>query len=440
MAPIAPSARQRRGAAVALLIMLLGYDRASMSTPAHRVVPVMVAVTWLLVAGNPSPLGAPSAPPVPAAAPAKVAAAPAPAKPRVSSVALKRGDNLVSALGREGIDSRTGFDIAAALRQSGANLRRIKPDQSVEIKWNLNGEPVAVTYEPSPWLGFAVISTERGWTVQRNEVQPDVRVEAIRGAVDHSLFQAIEEGGGSAQLVFGLVDIFASEFDFAADAQPGDRLRMLVEKRYAGEDFVDFGRIIAAQYLSDARMLTAIGFERNHTFGHYDLEGRSLRKTFLKSPLEFTRITDAFSYARLHPILGGVRPHLAVDYGAPLGTPVHSVAAGVVVDAGWQGGYGNSVRVRHEAGYETMYNHLARLGAGVRKGAYVRQRQVVGFVGSTGLSTGPHLDFRVARHGLFVNPLTERFLPGEPLAASERPAFLRHARALVARLEAEAGF
>lgn len=414
-----------------------------MRLPTLVAVPVMVAVVWSLVADNATPVLAPAV--APAARPAAETAPPAPdpgvpRARRVSSVSLKRGDNLVKALGREGIDARTGFDIAAALRRSGANLRRIKPDHTLEITWNLNGEPAAVTYEPSPWLGFAVMSTEQGWTVHRNEVQPDVRVETMGAAVEHSLFQAVEEGGGSAQLVLGLVDIFASELDFAADVQPGDRLRLLVEKRYAGDDFVDFGRILAAQYVTDVRVLTAIGFERNNEFTHYDLDGRSLRKTFLKSPLEFTRISDAFSYARPHPILGGVRPHLAVDYAAPTGTPVHSVADGVVVSAGWEGGYGNSVRVRHEAGYETMYNHLARFGAGVRKGARVRQRQVLGFVGSTGLSTGPHLDFRVARHGVFVNPLTERFLPGEPIPAAERAAFLRHARAVVARLEQDAPF
>jgi murein DD-endopeptidase MepM/ murein hydrolase activator NlpD len=165
-----------------------------------------------------------------------------------------------------------------------------------------------------------------------------------------------------------------------------------------------------------------------------------LKKTFLKSPLEFTRVTSGFTYARPHPILGGVRPHLAVDYGAPAGTPVRAVADGIVLLAGWNGGNGIQVHLRHHAGYETMYNHLSRLGPGVRKGGRVSQRDVIGYVGSTGLSTGPHLDYRVKKNGRFVNPLSEKFVPGHPLEGSEHRRYLKEARALVRRLEDSSPF
>src|SRR5439155_578691 len=158
--------------------------------------------------------------------------------------------------------------------------------------------------------------------------------------------------------------------------------------------------------------------ERPGRDAFYDLDGRSLKKSFLKSPLEFTRITSGFTYARPHPILGGVRPHLAIDYAAPVGTPVRAVADGVVTAAGWDGGNGVSVTIRHRSGYATMYNHLSKIDAGVRRGVRVRQRQVIGYVGATGLATGPHLDYRVSKHGQFVNPLSERFIPGEPIGAA----------------------
>ena len=163
-------------------------------------------------------------------------------------------------------------------------------------------------------------------------------------------------------------------------------------------------------------------------------------ESFLKSPLEFTRITSGFTWARPHPILGGVRPHLAIDYGAPVGTPVRAVADGRIGTAGWAGGNGISVTLKHRSGYETMYNHLSRLGPGVRPGGRVAQRQVIGYVGATGLATGPHLDYRVAKNGHFVNPLGEKFIPGEPIAAAERGAFTAQARELVRRLEAAAPF
>jgi murein DD-endopeptidase MepM/ murein hydrolase activator NlpD len=357
-------------------------------------------------------------------------------------VEVKRGDNFVKALAREGVEQRVGNDIAAALRQRGVNLRKLKPQHTLEITWNLNGEPVAVRYEPSPWLGYAVVSTDGAWQARRSETRPDVRVHAVAGEVSRSLFDAVERLGEPPQLVVDLVEIFSSDFDFTADTRSGDRFRFLVEKRYAGDQFVENGRILVAQYLSDGGLLSGVGYERSNRggFGYYDVGGRSLRKSFLKSPLEFTRITSGFTYARPHPILGGMRPHLAIDYAAPVGTPVRAVAHGVVTRAGWNGGNGISIELRHTEGYETMYNHLSRLATGIRAGVRVAQRQVIGLVGATGLATGPHLDYRVSRHGRFVNPLNEKFIPGDPIAADERGAFLEHARALVRRLETDAPF
>ncbi|MGH7277762.1 MAG: M23 family metallopeptidase, partial [Candidatus Rokuibacteriota bacterium] len=143
-------------------------------------------------------------------------------------------------------------------------------------------------------------------------------------------------------------------------------------------------------------------------------------------------------YARPHPILGGVRPHLAIDYGAPVGTPVRAVADGTVVKSGSNGGNGISILLRHRSGYRTMYNHLSRVARGMKPGVRVSQRDVIGYVGSTGLSTGPHLDYRVSKNGTWINPLHERFLPGDPIAAAERAQFHQHAREFLRRLETEA--
>jgi murein DD-endopeptidase MepM/ murein hydrolase activator NlpD len=379
-------------------------------------------------------------PSVPAMAPIEVKAYPAP--PRVQSVDLRRGDTLVRALQREGIPAKVGHDIASALAGEGVNLRKLRPRHGLAIEWTLDGQPKKLHYEPSPWLGYAVLSTEDGWKVERAETRPDVRIEAVHGEVRSSLFEAVETTGESAQLVIDLAEIFSSDFDFTADTRSGDRFRLLVEKRYAADTFVDYGRILVAQYMSDGRTLTGVGVEGGargrYTF--YDPAGRSLRKSFLKSPLPFSRITSGFTYARPHPILGGTRPHLAIDYGAPVGTPVWAVADGSVSAAGWKGGNGISVTLRHRSGYSTMYNHLSKLGPGVRVGARVSQKQVIGYVGSTGLSTGPHLDYRIAKNGQFVNPLSEKFIPGEPIPAAERGAFTIRARDLIQRLETQASF
>jgi murein DD-endopeptidase MepM/ murein hydrolase activator NlpD len=273
------------------------------------------------------------------------------------------------------------------------------------------------------------------------ETTPAVRVAAVQGQVESSLFEAIEQVGEQAQLVIALVNMFEWDFDFTADTRVGDRFRLLVEKRYAGEHFVSYGRVLAAQYTSSRRGLTGIGYTPGRArFDYFDLDGRSLRKSFLKSPLEFTRITSRFTYARPHPILGGAMPHLAVDYAAPTGTPVRAVGDGVVTQAGWDGSYGLTVRLRHRSGYETLYAHLSRLPASTRAGARVNQRQVIGYVGSTGRSTGPHLHYEVVKSGVRVNPLNEKFIPGDPIPPREREEYTRHARTLIQRLEIEARF
>lgn len=359
----------------------------------------------------------------------------------VRSVEMKRGETLPQALGRSGLQSRSAIQLAHQFGKNGADLRRIRAGATIEVTWNSRNEPTQVRYEASPWRSFAARAINGGWRVGLAETVPEVRVEAVNGVVQRSLFDAVERTGESARLVLGLVEIFSSDFDFTADTRSGDRFRLLVEKRYAGETFVDYGRILVAQYASGGKTLTGVGFDRGVPhFAHYDLAGQSLRKSFLKSPLEFTRITSGFTYARPHPILGGVRPHLAIDYAAPVGTPVRAVADGVVVRAGWNGGNGIQVHIRHRSGYETQYNHLSRIPSDIQAGTRVHQKQIIGNVGATGLATGPHLDYRIVHNGTYVNPLSEKFIPGEPIPPAARADFIRQSRELVARLEKSAPF
>jgi murein DD-endopeptidase MepM/ murein hydrolase activator NlpD len=297
-----------------------------------------------------------------------------------------------------------------------------------------------VGYRVDPWKRFDVAETDDGWNAIATETEHDIRVEVRQGEVQQSLWDAVEKGAITPAALLELVQIFESEFDFAADAQPGDRLRLIVETRYADGVLVDYGRILAAQYASADKTLTGVGFEEQGRIKYFDAEGRSLRKMFLRSPLEFTRISSGFTYRRPHPVLGGVRPHLAIDYAAPTGTPVWAVADGVVEFAGRKGGNGIQVLLRHRGGYETYYNHLSRVAPGMRRGKRVSQKQMIGRVGSTGLSTGPHLDYRVSHNGKFVNPLNEKFFPGEPIATAQRAVFLEHASAMIERLEREAPF
>jgi murein DD-endopeptidase MepM/ murein hydrolase activator NlpD len=387
-------------------------------------------------------LWSPAAPdaPDPLPEPVAVAADPEPAQPpplRTEQVEVGRRDTVSAALRRHRVPDATAHEITRALSDAGVDMRRVRPGDILELSRDAGDSVVAVGYAPSPWTRFEAHAGAGGWQGTRHEREPELRLEVRQGAIESSLWDAVQAGALTPAMLLELVQIFESEFDFSVDARPGDRFRLLVRTRSADGVFVDHDRIVAAQYISDGRALTGIGFEVGDRFGYYDGDGRSLRKTFLRSPLQFTRISSGFTHRRPHPILGGVRPHLAIDYAAPSGTPVWAVADGTVRFAGRNGGNGIQVRLRHRAGYETYYNHLSRVGAGIRRGAGVTQKQVIGYVGSTGLSTGPHLDYRVARHGRFVNPLSEKFLPGEPVPASQKARFLEHAARLLRELQAD---
>ena len=353
---------------------------------------------------------------------------------------LKRGETLETALRRTGVERGDAAAIVAALRGS-VNMRRLAPGERLIVQPGSDGKPTAISYARSPAERYEIRPGSDGqWAVSAVRPDVDTRVVAITGEVRDSLFASMERLGETAGLTARLVNLFEWDFDFAADSLPGDRFRLLVEKRYVGDVFLGYGDVLIAQYASVGRsLLTSVGF--GDTAGrreYYDASGRSVKKMFLRAPLDFTRVTSGFSHARFHPVLGGYRPHLAVDYGAPIGTPVRAVADAVVTQAGWNGGYGISITLRHGRGYETMYNHLSKVD--VRPGERVRQRQVIGRVGSTGLSTAPHLDYRVRKGGVLVNPLGEKFIPGSPVPAHRREAFAVHVDALLERLDAQAPF
>ena len=387
-----------------------------------------VALVVLLAGGAFLFLRAPSAPPPVAVAP------PIPSSPPTPVVGtLGKRRTLQEVLAALGVARDRAVQIVQAMRPH-IDFRKLKPQDELELHHDAAGDAVKLVYRQSPIDVVEATRAGAEWAAARVEVPVDRQGVVVAGTLKDNLFESIERLGERPQLVLDFAEIFAWDFDFAADAQPGDRFRMVVEKVFANERFVKYGRILAAEYESEGRLHTGIYFKDTSGGGYYTPAGESLRRAFLKSPLEFTRVSSTFSRGRRHPILGGIRPHLAVDYAAPLGTPIFAVADGTVESAGWSGGGGNTVVLRHRANFKSMYNHLSRFATGIRRGVTVRQRQVIGYVGSTGLSTGPHLDYRVIKDGRFVNPLKQSFLPGLPISASSRGDFAAARDALLAQL------
>ena len=355
----------------------------------------------------------------------------------VVETTLKPGETLEAAMIRSGLQRADTARLITTLREE-VNMRRIRPGERLVIRRTQGEQLLGVTWWRTPVERYEIHPTGEVWSSRKVLTPVETRIVALAGTVEGSLFASMDRLGESPTLSAKFVNLFEWDFDLAADSLPGYGFRLLIETRFAHGEFIGYGDFSIAQYQSAGRRtLTAVAFEvAPGKTGYFDAEGRSVRKMFLRAPLDFTRITSGYSHARKHPILGGVRPHLAVDYGAPMGTPVRAVADGVVESAGWNGGNGLSITLRHARGYKTMYNHLSKLD--VRPGQRVRQRQVIGRVGSTGLSTGPHLDYRVIKHGRSVNPLNERFIPGAPVPPERRTAFRRHLTALLQRLDREA--
>jgi murein DD-endopeptidase MepM/ murein hydrolase activator NlpD len=246
----------------------------------------------------------------------------------------------------------------------------------------------------------------------------------------NSLIGAFEAAGENVHLPLQVAEIFGGEVDFNADLQLGDRVEVLFERATREGEFIGYGDVEAAVLHIGTRRLLAFRFEgADGKVDWYDAQGRSLKRQFLRSPFSFNpRVTSGFSYNRFHPVHGTRRPHLGVDYGAPYGTQVKAVAAGVVEFAGWSGEAGRMVRIRHTGGYKTAYLHLSSFGPGIRVGARVNQGATVGGVGQSGTATGPHLDYRILKNGVYVNPIAElRRMPtaGEPLRADQLPEFAR---------------
>ncbi len=345
-------------------------------------------------------------------------------------IVLKKGEGLEDALKKAGLGQIQAKEIVDAVKAV-QDLKRLREGTKFLVTLDdQDGRVMQVEAE----LDFqCMLLVERsGERLQaRKEMKPlEVRQKVVSGTIQNSLFGAMDKAGLPASITLALANIFDYDIDFHVDLRAGDRFDLLLEEKWIGDKRVGYGRILAARFVNKGRTLWAFYFNGKATQeGYFDSQGRSLRKAFLRSPLKFTRITSGFTQARFHPILETYRPHLGVDYAAPTGTPVRAVADGKVVSAGWEGGFGNLVKIQHGQSYVSMYGHLSRFGAGIRSGASVRQGQVIGYVGATGLATGPHLDFRLMKGGQFINPLKVNFVNADPVSPADSGTF----RQLVAK-------
>jgi len=346
----------------------------------------------------------------------------------------------MSGLGSQGISAQTVSLIAREMAPH-FDFRRARPEHRFQLASTADGEIVEFRYFISDNTAYLMQRRGDGFNVSREEAVFDARRARMSGVVESSLYAAIVGQGEGSQLARDFAEVFAWDIDFQRSVQKGDQFEVLYERLYrtgadGSESFVRTGRILAARYEGTVGAHTALYFEaKEGRGGYYRPDGTSVERQFLMAPLRHARISSAFNPARRHPILKVVRPHFGIDYAAPHGSPVWAVADGVVTHRSRSGGFGNLVKIRHTNGYVSYYAHLSRYANALRVGDRVEQKQVIGYVGSTGLSTGPHVCFRIARDGQYVNPARLRTPAGDPVAPEQLPAFQQTTASLLTELE-----
>lgn len=398
---------------------------------------VLVALgAAVVVAGVAAPAGWNAAPPEPANTPPWVALleGPEPFGLFEAPDRLVFGDTLSRVLTRNGFSSREAHEVGEAVSEV-HDVKDLHPGQILWIERDRRGHPAGVRLTLADLTQVSVVRALDGWNATSRGVETEFRREVVRGEVESSLYQGVISTGATPDLAVMIARALEFDFDFHRQTRRGDAFGAVVETRYRPDgQRHDYGALHAVRYVNGDRTIYAIRFEfPDGRSGYYDYDGRSSRRAFLSSPLEYGRVTSGFSHRRLHPVHRVYRPHYGVDYGAPIGTPVMATANGVVTDAGRRGPNGNMVTLRHASGYETKYLHLSRIL--VRTGQRVEQRDIVGNVGQTGTSTGPHLDYRLYRHGKPLNPSVHVTPPGPPIPDDYRAAFVARRDELVAALD-----
>jgi murein DD-endopeptidase MepM/ murein hydrolase activator NlpD len=372
----------------------------------------------------------PIAPPAPGSAAITTNAAPAPvAPPGVIDGKVGKSDTLGRLLKKSGLSASESDEVIRSL-SSVLDFKTIRAGQTFRIERGPDGRVKLFELVVSKVQTVRATRAADG-TLEGTADQAETRIEqkVISGTIDSSLYAAIKASGESAALVDFFVDVFAYDLDFYNDTHDGDTFRVVVEKELKGTELIRYKRIVAAEYSGKAGTFRTYLWDGKY----YDEKGTSSEKTLLKTPLKFSRVSSGFDRKRMHPILHTATAHLGIDYAAPVGTPVWAAASGVISHRGPAGGAGNLVMIRHDGGYETAYMHLSKFAGDMKVGQRVSAKTVIGYVGTTGLSTGPHLHFGVKKDGAYIDPSKLTPIRAKGITGTDLVAF----KAEVAKLEAE---
>ncbi len=353
---------------------------------------------------------------------------------------IRRGESFDGAMKRLNVDAALRHEIIKGFDKT-LDFKILQPGDHFTILLDEDNGVTRATYVSGLLNTHILVHEQDGsYLTSRQPVHLQCRIERVSGSIESSLYNAFTALGEEPKLIHAYADIFASKIDFNTETQAGDRFDLLVEKYYKDDVFVGYGQILVARYQHEDVKYEGFRFAtENSPAGYYDENGEALGTWFIRSPIPFGRVTSRFTMRRKHPIYGVVRPHLGVDLAAPRGTPVMAAADGRVEYIGRRGGFGKTVILKHNGGYKTYYGHLSGFKKGLKTGSSVTQKEIIGYVGSTGISTGPHLDYRIQQNGVFRNPFGIKFKAKTILQEEELARFHRESARTAELFNTDAG-
>lgn len=342
---------------------------------------------------------------------------------RTEDVTVRQGETLHAVLSRLGMEAGDTHAVVERIRPF-INPREIPAGQSFQITLDAQANKLKELLYPLPTALIHVRAGAEGWSAEHKKIRFVKKSRTITGTLKDNLYRDGTAAGLRPVHIMELADIFQYDIDFFSDFQRGDRFSVTLEESHYENGRIEPKKVLAAQLTVAGGPVSAFHYvDEKGQEGYYDRNGRSLRRAFLRAPLNYRRISSSFSVSRRHPIFRTLRPHLAIDYAASAGTPVVSVGSGTVSYAGWRGGYGNLVEVRHPNGYSTRYGHFSRIARGVHSGKRITQGELIGYVGQTGHTTGPHLHFELLRGDKKLNFLALKVPPQQQLTGQELERF-----------------
>ncbi|GAB4393419.1 MAG: peptidoglycan DD-metalloendopeptidase family protein [Gammaproteobacteria bacterium] len=349
-------------------------------------------------------------------------------------IRVNSGDNLAKIFAQLNISPQTLYNIMQ-LNLAKKNLQWLRPGEQLRILVDQDRELKQLIYPIAFDKSLRIKSQNNQFSAEVIEHPIDTELKFASGKIESSLFIAGQKAGLSDKLIMNLTNIFGWDIDFAKDIQPGDKFSVVYEQHYLNGHKIKTGNIIAASFTNQGHTFEAVRYTDvdNHT-GYYSPEGRSMQKAFLRTPVRFTRISSYFSTGRKHPILHRIRAHKGVDYAAPRGTPIKATGNGRIIFRGRKGGYGRAIIIKHGNKYSTLYGHMSRFKPGLQVGSSVKQGQIIGYVGMSGLATGPHLHYEFRIYGQHRNPLTIKLPQAQHIPQQLMTDFQQKTHQLLAQL------